>query len=233
MSPSGSWGICSRSVTAARAASRPGDCRPRAGPCSGSSSGLSAWCCSSLPASRPGPGRRPTDWTRPAPSSGVRDPPQGWGTPAGPGGWAPPFPAGGAAAQAGQARLPEVGSRRRHRARRFPGSRRQAPRSRFRTPTIPGSAAVTAATSTASAATTSTPVMAPGPRRTPRAALLGRHEIHRARGRRREDQRRPSLIDRRLRCILPVTCWAKGVPATNKRRGCYPAEPETLTDRWT
>jgi hypothetical protein len=63
----------------------------------------------------------------------------------------------------------------------------------------PGAAGVGSAPAASSA-----PVLAPRSRRTPRAALLGRSEVHRARGRRREDQRRPTLIPRAHRGPEPA-----------------------------
>jgi len=79
----------------------------------------------------------------------------------------------------------------------------------------PGLASVVA--TDAAAAPSTSPVVASGSRWASRAALLGRDEVHRARGRRREDQHRPALIDsagtdRPGEARQPVysssTCWA-------------------------
>jgi hypothetical protein len=78
----------------------------------------------------------------------------------------------------------------------------------------------------------------------PRVAVLGRDQVHRARGRRREDQHRPTVTPGaasatvglhaaggyrgrfEFRVSSGVICWAKGVPAISRRQSSRPAEPE-------
>jgi len=86
------------------------------------------------------------------------------------------------------------------------------------------------------------------------SCVTGTDQVHRARGRRREDQRRPALMRAIAsapvafgtpsaggsvpisRVLSAVTCWAKGVPAVSRRRGCRMAEPDispTRGPRWS